>query len=202
MLKTIITILVLSMGVTGCVKTVKESKNLIRSTPDEGPEWAGTLDFDLIDRVVGKACVSEHQATYYYVNVEGADLGKGMGLRARSEAAAAWDAMKNIEDADMLIVTKMFTEGEDGRRLCTELHGWAAKIKKGPTKYLNEAKEVKSVKIFNTGGSVDEKIVEEVVEEDSKKEDIETGCKRNRDCEDGFVCRKGKCEPKENPYSD
>lgn len=126
-------LMVSACALAGCHATVKDSRVYADMAPSSAPKMAGTYDFDLLDAVEGKGCVTAHDTTQYGVAVAGTALGVGMGLVPRAEAAAVFDALSKVKGADLVYVTRSKTEGDVMTGVCTTVYGRAVRLKKGPT---------------------------------------------------------------------
>lgn len=123
-----------SLVALGCAAPAKDTKVLVNVTPSVPPAFSGTYDFDLLEPVVGSACVTRSDSTEYAVAIVGASpLGTGGGLRGKAEAAAMIDALARVPGADSILVTRTAMEGDLEISICARVWGRAVRLKKGPT---------------------------------------------------------------------
>lgn len=98
------------------------------------PRFAGAYDFDLLDAVQGRSCVTRpapgEQASIYWFAGAGLENLSPDVLTEHSIAAAAFEALKNSPDADSIVVTRVVTEGHDPDKVCATVYGRAIRLKK------------------------------------------------------------------------
>ena len=124
---------VMTVLLAGCGGRVEGGRQYLNTMPVVPPQFAGTLDFDLLDTVVGKGCAELEGTTTYSVMMVGSRVGSGSGLIEQSEAAAVVDALSKIKDAETMLVTRSISEGDTTKKVCTTVFGRAIRLKKGPT---------------------------------------------------------------------
>lgn len=106
---------------------------LLDLKPINGPALEGSLGFDLLDQIVGKNCATRGDDTVYWFGFS--DLAKvGPDLLTRQAiAAAAFDAIANIQDADSFVLTYVLAQAKGPDKVCAEVHGRAVRLTKGGT---------------------------------------------------------------------
>ncbi len=104
---------------------------MIDLRPRNGPALDGSVGFELLDQIVGKTCVKRGDATTYWFGF--GDLAR-VGpdpLTHQAVAAAAFDAISNIQDADSFILTYVLAQAKGPDKICAEVHGRAVRLVKG-----------------------------------------------------------------------
>jgi hypothetical protein len=114
----------------GCGGPARDSKQLVNVMPAP-PVMAGTYDFDLLDSVVGTGCAVVGGASFT-ATVAGNHVGVS-GLVGQAEAAAIYDALAKVKDADLLFVSRTTSDGDGSSKVCSTVFGRAIRLKKGPT---------------------------------------------------------------------
>ena len=98
--------------------------------PGTGPGFAGAYDFDLLAPVWGQGCATNRDSTTYWAAVEGADLAHKNPLVMSAEAAAVFDALSKVKDADTILLTRMTAEAPNSGKVCVTVWGRAVRLKK------------------------------------------------------------------------
>ena len=98
------------------------------------PRFVGAYDFDLLDAVQGRSCVTRpslgDQASIYWFAGAGLEKLSPDALTEHSIGAAAFEALKNSPDADSIVVTRVVAEGHGPDKVCTTVYGRAIRLKK------------------------------------------------------------------------
>ena len=137
-------------ALSGCstYKEVSGSSLLLDVTP-RPPSFAGAYDFDLLEQVGGKACITRgnNSSTYWLGMTELAKLSSD-SLTREAIAAAAFDAISRLDEADTLVLTRVVAEGNGVHRVCATVYGRGVRLKKAapllPTAERNTTKPVAS----------------------------------------------------------
>lgn len=128
--------------VTGCAETAPVVKQepepertgsalILDLNPTGRPDIAGRFGFELIEGVgVGKACVDRASTTEYWLGWSDLTKLKVDWLTRQAIAAAAFDALSRLEDADTIVVTRVLVEGKGSPRVCASVYGRALKLTK------------------------------------------------------------------------
>jgi len=103
----------------------------VNMLPPSGPAFSGTYDFDLLQPVVGEACVGWNDNANYWAFSTSGGVGEGFGLKPKAEAAAVFNALSQVSEADLIVVTRASFEMKAGGQMCATIYGRAARLKKG-----------------------------------------------------------------------
>lgn len=106
------------------------------------PSFSGTYDFDLLGPVVGKGCVRrDNEDRDFWVALPGLDRAAHDGPTNNAIAAAAFDAVTSLKEADTILVLRVVNEGT-GTKACATVYGRGVKIRKAGAPVDAAAKEV------------------------------------------------------------
>lgn len=112
--------------VAGCVTpggAEKGSEMFEGMLPTGRPGLVGKYTFELLGQVQGHGCATLYDTTRYWTVVPGSDVGSGgTDMENQAEAAAVFDAMKKMPDADTLVPFRLMSEGT-GDRVCVTIYG-------------------------------------------------------------------------------
>ena len=126
--------LVLSvLAAAGC-STYREvsGSSLVLDMNPRAPHFEGSYDFDLLASVAGKSCVSRsNTSSTYWVGMVNLKAMAKDDLTREAIAAAAYDAISRLSDADSIVVTRVVTEGKGIQRVCATVYGRGVRLKKG-----------------------------------------------------------------------
>lgn len=104
---------------------------LLDLRPRNGPSLDGSVGFELLDQIVGKTCVKRGDATTYWFGFGDLSRVGPDPLTHQAVAAAAFDAISNIQDADSFILTYVLAQAKGPDKICAEVHGRAVRLVKG-----------------------------------------------------------------------
>jgi len=107
---------------------VSGSGLLLNMTPAP-PQLVGAYDFDLLDQVSGKACVNYH-GPMYWVNIPEIEKTGWDEFTRRAVSAAVLDAIGRLEDADTIVLTRVWADAAGANRICATIAGRAVRLKK------------------------------------------------------------------------
>jgi len=127
--------IVIMLAAIGCVPRPEVSGSaLALNMQPSPPRFTGAYDFDLLDAVQGRSCVTRsgpgEQASIYWFAGAGLEKLSPDALTANSIGAAAFEALKNSPDTDSIVVTRVVAEGRGPDKVCTTVYGRAIRLKK------------------------------------------------------------------------
>jgi hypothetical protein len=93
------------------------------------PQLVGAYDFDLLDAVSGKACVN-YDGPMYWVNVPELDKLGADAFTRRAVSAAVLDAIGRLDEADTIVLTRVWADAAGPNRICATVAGRAVRLKK------------------------------------------------------------------------
>jgi hypothetical protein len=118
---------------------------LLNLSPANRPEVRGSYDFELLEAVGGKTCISRSNRTsVYWVGLQDLSQMHPDPLTQQAIAAAAYDAISRLEDADSIVLTRVVAEGQGSDRVCANVYGRGVRLIKAgepakpPTPKRNE----------------------------------------------------------------
>ena len=90
----------------------------------------GSYGFDLLGPVEAEACVGKNDPNYY-VTMGPQQIGSMFSSVSgtQAEAAAVYAALKDLKDADLILVTRAVTQLKGGKE-CAQIRGRAIRLKK------------------------------------------------------------------------
>ena len=113
---------------------------LLDLKPRNGPPLEGSVGFELLEAIVGKSCAERGDATVYWFGFGDLSRVGPDGLTRQAVAAAAFDAISNLQDADSLVVTYVLAQAKGPNKVCAEVHGRAVRLVKGSASEADERK--------------------------------------------------------------
>lgn len=123
-----------------CTHSVTGSGLLLNVQPAP-PGFSSSYDFDLLAPIVGNACVKrEDDEKDYWVAIPGLDRAAHDGPTNRAIAAAAYQAVDSLREADTILVMRVVNEGT-ATKACATVYGRGVKIRKAGAAPEHDAKE-------------------------------------------------------------
>jgi hypothetical protein len=114
----------------GCSHPDLHGSGLLVNVQPNAPSFSASYDFDLLEPVVGKGCANRYGVEKaYWMAIAGLDKTSRDATTNRAIGAAAFAAIKDLADADTILLTKLVTE-ESQARVCTTVYGRAVRVRK------------------------------------------------------------------------
>jgi hypothetical protein len=132
------------LGASGCAsKPEINGGALVVNMQPPAPQLVGAYDFDLLDAVQGRSCVTRSsdgtEPSIYWFRGAGLDKLAPDPLTAHAIGAAAFDAMKRAPTADSLVITRVVAEGHGPDKVCAFVFGRGVRLTKaGSRRESNE----------------------------------------------------------------
>ena len=103
---------------------------LIDLTPTNRPKLVGNLDFELLPKGSGFACVTRGSGKEYWVGMAEIASISSDWLTSQAIAAAVTDAVSRLEDVDSILLTSIVTEAKGAGRVCATISGRGVRLMK------------------------------------------------------------------------
>jgi hypothetical protein len=136
-------LMLLMLSFVGCSSTQVSGSATLSMQPLP-PSFAGQYDFDLLDRVRGKACVKKggssfntKSVAYWMAGIPFERLPSDP-LTLSAVAAASFDAIEKIAGADTMLFTRLISEGKEDE-VCAWVYGYAIRLKKADSRKASTA---------------------------------------------------------------
>ena len=106
--------------------------SLIDFQPKNAPSLSGDYDFELLEQVQGTRCLRRNELSVerYWLMFSGLENTASDPLTKQVIAAAAYDAMSHLEDADTIVVTRVVAKGTGPDKVCATVYGRGVRLTK------------------------------------------------------------------------
>ena len=122
---------------------VSGSTLLLDVAPATRPAMIGAYDFELLDAVGGSSCISRsNRSSVYWVGLQDLAMPNSDRVTQQAIAAAAYDAISRLEEADTIVLTRVVATGKGSDRVCVTVFGRGIRlIKAKPSSSAIETKQ-------------------------------------------------------------